>query len=250
MDLRGWNRWAVDVRSYLVQFSNNLNVPGPIARATATANELNVQLEWTPAKGAAFYWIYKGMSGDFQEATLIRQVAASKTRVATYRYLDSQDLTGTQYYWIVPLNERLQEGPRSAMMTVSTFDTSGASKTLTNNTTTNLFSIGALPQTAGDSVGGIIQYSVTAYNGDIQIETGIVGYNYAQNNIALPPIGTIGAIGLPLQSLTGGTIVVTWGGPTNAAHPVFTVKVNSSLAIASTLNYTINNLSNQWITLL
>lgn len=252
LDLRSIQNWCNAVRNWANQFSGNFNVPGPVGNATAVANELIVTIKWVPAKNAAFYWIYRGSTGDFLQATLIGQLASSKTQVATYQYIDTQNLTaGTQYYWIVPLNERLQAGAKSPMLSVMTFDTSSAQASLANNVTTSIFELDlAAGSTHGQNGGGIFSYSISTYDGtNIQVTTGIEVFNFGYSGTGVFSGGT-GAIGSPILTGSGGTQVITFGIATSARGPVITVNANSSLSFDSMIFYSITNLSPLGIALL
>ncbi len=250
-------RWQAKVRDWANQFTVDLDPPGPIPVSTAVASELRVTITWSPAKKAYYYWLYRGTTGDFAQANLFHQTVASKTQVATYRYLDTQITeAGTLYYWIVPLNERLVAGPRSQMMTVNAFSTVGVTTTLPDGATTQIFRLnfgGIFADVPGKRGAGLLSYSVSTYDGtDLQIATGIQAF---EAGYAAGPtfIGTIGPIGSELQRVSSGTLSVTWGiASTSPSAPGFRVEVlpSSSLGTDSTIIYSITNLSEYDIQLL
>lgn len=118
-------RFFVGLRQWASQFVIDFDPPSSIPSYSATANNLTIVLSWSPAKKAAVYRIHRGTSGDFAASTVIHEVSASKTGVAQYTFQDSQDFTQpTRFYWIVPLNERGMEGPKTGLISVTNFSVS------------------------------------------------------------------------------------------------------------------------------
>jgi hypothetical protein len=120
MEWLSFHRFFVGIREWGSQFVLDFDPPGPVRQVTGTANNFGIVLTWVAAKKASGYQIYRGMTGDFVLAKLIHILYASKTKVATYNYFDVGDsVTPSRFYWIVPINERGDAGPRSQMLEVS-----------------------------------------------------------------------------------------------------------------------------------
>ncbi len=102
----------------------------------------------------------------------------------------------------------------------------GASKVLTNNTTTTVCNVTVASNTVA---GGIVDYTVEVFDGtDLQIETGEFVYQVTNkggtiaNNTITPPTG------YPKNVATAGTLTVTWT-ISNANPALLAINANSSL---------------------
>lgn len=170
-DNQAWRRWGIQVRQWQDQFVIDFDPPGPIPSYQAESSNLTVLLSWEPAKKAWFYDIYRGLSGDFAQASFIRRVSASKTKIARYTFQDSQDFTQpTRYYWIVPLNERGISGPMTAIIPVTNFSVSStgtAGGVNARATGLNAVAFGTDQNVSGDNSVGI------GFSGDIQGDSSV-----------------------------------------------------------------------------
>lgn len=120
--------WAQEITGLLNSIIVTFNIPGLVTGFTATANNTVIVLRWNATRQASQYRIYRNTSGEFNTATVIASIPASKTGVASLSYQDGQDQTEPKrYYWIVGVNERGLEGPKSQMVTIENFATADTS---------------------------------------------------------------------------------------------------------------------------
>lgn len=227
---------------YLSAVAVDLDPPGPIPNPQVSANDTAILLTWEPAKKASIYRIHRGFTGDFDQSSIIAEVAASKTKVARYQYQDAQDLAIiTRYYWLVPLNEAGLTGPKTGMLQVDAVGTSSGVLTVENSAFTTILDITSptgATLAGGESGGGVLQYTLSLYDGtDVQVETGSQYYVFGVNSVPTFA-GTMGAIGTAIQSLSGGTLSTVIG----MSGPSIVIGVTSSLGVLTgTLRYTVTN---------
>ncbi len=115
-----WVAWAQDITEKMGQLFVTLTVPGVVTNVSATANATTIFIQWNALHGVNLYRVYRNTTGDFASATVIQNVAASKTGIAIMTTQDSQDTTtSARYYWIQGVNERGAAGPQSQMVTIA-----------------------------------------------------------------------------------------------------------------------------------
>ncbi len=121
----------------------------------------------------------------------------------------------------------------------------GVTKSLTDNTLTNLFVIDN--DTDGEISGGTINYVVTVDNGsEMQVESGVAVFCVTNNGGSQN--GTIAKIGSTSYQTTG-TLSVTFAEADDAPGRLIQVTADSSLNFSATITYSITNLSARAVTL-
>lgn len=129
-----WVAWAQDITEKMGQLFVTLTVPGVVTNVSATANATTIFIQWNALPGVSLYRVYRNTTGSFASATVIQNVAASKTGISIMTTQDSADTTtSSRYYWIQGVNERGAAGPQSQMVTISR--TAPAPLTLTETVT-------------------------------------------------------------------------------------------------------------------
>ncbi len=222
------------------------NVPGLITGVTATATGTRVFIQWNSDSASSVYRVYRNIVGDFNTATVVASVGASRTGVAQLSTQDVNDLTQPQlFYWVQGVNQRGEVGPQSAMQTVVNFETTGPIKTVINAVDSDLFYLDITA--SGQSAGLILNYTVNADDGSTgrQLATGIRAFNIYHN-------GTLNSanaqIGTELNTVTGGSLVLVWTVVAAGYGPVITLNATSSFGFDPTVYYTIQNNSDRAVT--
>lgn len=123
--------WMQEVGANLNQILLDKGPPSLVTGLTATANSATIVLRWNAAQNASIYRIYRNTTGDFNSASIVNTVGASKTGVASLSAQDSQDQTQAQrFYWVQAVNERGLTGPQSQMVIVTNFTAAAGSTSL------------------------------------------------------------------------------------------------------------------------
>lgn len=123
--------WMQEVSADLNQILLAKGPPSLVTGLTATANSATIVLRWNAAHNASIYRLYRNTTGDFNSASVVQTVGASKTGVASLSCQDSQDQTQAQrFYWVQAVNERGMTGPQSQMVVVTNFKAASGSTSL------------------------------------------------------------------------------------------------------------------------
>ncbi len=224
------------------------NVPGLITGVTATATGTRVFIQWNADSASSVYRVYRNTVGDFETATVVASVGASRTGVAQLSAQDVNDLTlPSIYYWVQGVNQRGEAGPQSAMVTVVNFEPNNPIKTLLNGIDTDLFYLDI--RASGQSAGLLVEYTVSVSDGSTgrQMETGIRAFNIYHNGTYNSANAQIGA---ELNTVTGGTLVLVWSVVASGPGPVITLNATSSFGFDPTIYYAIMNNSDRTVTFL
>lgn len=141
----------------------------------------------------------------------------------------------------------------SAISTVSSIETPssqeflGVTKSLADNVVTDLFTVAATSD--GQMASGLIEYSVYVDSGtEIQVVTGVRAWTLYNNGGTI--VSSTAQIGSEVQSLSSGTITLTWSQTNGGPGTEFELKVDSSLDFDSVIRYRLLNNSTRPITII